>query len=52
MRDTSGAMPRLPDTAKTFLGGLLTTLLFVLVIAVSLGAVFLVVSYLAGPVGG
>ncbi len=42
----------IPDSVRTFLGGFLTTLLFVAVVVLGLGGVFLLVHYLAGPVGG
>jgi hypothetical protein len=45
-------MAWIPDSARTFLGGFLTTLLFVAVVVLGLGGVFLLVHYLAGPVGG
>jgi len=45
-------MVRVPDSARTFLGGFLTTLLFVAVVVFGLAGVFLIVHYLAGPVGG
>lgn len=45
-------MAWIPDSARTFLGGFMTTLLFLAVIAAGLAGVFLLVHYLAGPVGG
>jgi len=45
-------MARIPDNARSFLGGFVTTLLFVAVIVAGLAGVFLLVGYLAGPVGG